>query len=32
VGRLSRHFGVAAQLARVAAVDFVEDGLGRREG
>ncbi len=29
LGRLPRHFGVAAQLAGAAAVDFVEDDAGR---
>jgi len=29
LGRLTRYFGVAAQLAGVAAVDFVEDDAGR---
>ncbi len=29
LGRLARHFGVAAQLAGAAAVDFVEDDAGR---
>ena len=28
LGRLARHFGVAAQLAGTAAVDFVEDDVG----
>ena len=29
LGRLARHFGVAAQLAGAAAVDFVENDVGR---